>query len=127
MQLRACIAKIHRATVTEADLNYVGSITIDADLLDLSGMRPYQYVNITSLANGTFWQTYVVAGKRGSGQVCLNGPPAHHFRPGDKIIVLAEALVRPAEFEHLDPIIVIVESDDNLKTRVIRHGDVAHG
>lgn len=57
MLLRACIAKIHRATVTEADLNYVGSITIDPDLLDLSGIRPFQYVNITNVSNGVFWQT----------------------------------------------------------------------
>src|SRR5580698_6622175 len=83
MLIRACMAKIHRATVTEADLNYVGSITIDEELIEKSGMRPYQYVNITNVANGVFWQTYIIPGPRGNGDICLNGPPAHHFRPGD--------------------------------------------
>src|ERR1700748_474096 len=76
MLIRACMAKIHRATVTEADLNYVGSITIDEALLEASGMLPYQYVNITNVSNAVFWQTYIMAGKKGSGVICLNGPPA---------------------------------------------------
>jgi aspartate 1-decarboxylase len=121
MLIRACIAKIHRATVTEADLNYVGSITIDEALLELSGIQPFQYVNITNVSNGVFWQTYVMAGKRGQGDICLNGPPARHFQKGDKIIILAEAYVAPAEMKDLDPVIVIVEDDENRKARVIRH------
>jgi aspartate 1-decarboxylase len=121
MFIRACIAKIHRATVTEADLNYVGSITIDQDLLDLSGIRPFQYVHITNVANGVFWQTYVMAGRRGGGDICLNGPPARHFQRGDKVIILAEGFFEPREMDAIDPIIVIVEDDENLKTRVIRH------
>ena len=121
MFIRACIAKIHRATVTEADLNYVGSITIDENLLDLSGIRPFQYVNITNVANGVFWQTYVMAGARGRGDICLNGPPARHFQRGDKIIILAEGYFEPREMDGIDPVIVIVEDDRNLQTRVIRH------
>lgn len=127
MLLRACIAKIHRATVTEADLNYVGSITIDPELLDLSGIRPFQYVNITNVSNGVFWQTYVMAGERGQGQICLNGPPARHFQRGDKIIILAEAWVTPEEFDALDPVVVIVEDDQNRQTRTIRHRAIGPG
>jgi len=120
MLIRACIAKIHRATVTEADLDYVGSITIDEALLDASGIRPFQYVNITSVANGTFWQTYVMPGPRGRGDICLNGPPARHFQKGDKIIVLAEGWFEPAEMDGIDPVIVVVEDDRNLETSIIR-------
>jgi aspartate 1-decarboxylase len=124
MLIRACIAKIHRATVTEADLDYVGSITIDERLLELSGIRPFQYVNITNVSNGAFWQTYVMAGVRGGGDICLNGPPARHFQRGDKVIILAEGYFEPREMDDIDPVIVIVEDDRNLETRVIRHRSV---
>ena len=101
MLIRACIAKIHRATVTEADLDYVGSITIDEALLEQSGIRPYQYVNITNVSNGVFWQTYVMPGRRGQGDICLNGPPARHFQKGDKVIILAEGYLRAARARRL--------------------------
>jgi aspartate 1-decarboxylase len=127
MLIRVCIAKIHRATVTEADLNYVGSITVDSNLLDQSGMKPYQYVNITNLSNGVFWQTYIMPGTRGSGQICLNGPPARHFQRGDKIIILAEAWITPEEADGLNPVIVIVEDETNRKTAVHRLKEVRAG
>ena len=120
MLIRVCMAKIHRATVTEADLNYVGSITMDEALLEASGIKPFQYVNITNVANGTFWQTYVMAGKPGQGDICLNGPPARHFQPGDKINVLAEAWLEPSEIDDLDPVIVFVD-DKNRITDVKHH------
>lgn len=126
MQIRMCMAKIHRATVTQADLNYVGSITLDEALLDASGIRAFQYVNITNLSNGTFWQTYAVAGPRGSGEVCLNGPPARHFQPGDKIIVLAEAWIDPNELQELNPVVVFVD-DENRVTEIKRHRDIEVG
>jgi len=118
------MSKIHRATVTEADLNYVGSITVDEELLEASGIRAFQYVNITNLSNGVFWQTYALAGPRGSGEVCLNGPPARHFQPGDKIIVLAEAWVDPTEIQDLDPVVVFVD-DQNRISEIKRHRDIA--
>jgi aspartate 1-decarboxylase len=121
MLIRMCMAKIHRATVTEADLNYVGSITIDEALLEASGMRAFQYVNITNVSNGVFWQTYIMPGQRLSGQICLNGPPARHFQRGDKIIVLAEAWLEPSETGGLDPVVVFVD-DGNRVTQVKRHG-----
>jgi aspartate 1-decarboxylase len=123
MLIRACMAKIHRATVTQADLNYVGSITIDEALLHASGMQPFQYVNITNVSNGIFWQTYIMAGKKGDGDICLNGPPARHFQPGDKIIVLAEARLERTELKDLNPIVVFVD-DKNQITDIKRHSAI---
>jgi aspartate 1-decarboxylase len=124
MLIRVCKSKIHRATVTRADLNYVGSITIDEALLHESDIHPYQYVNITNVSNGVFWQTYVFAAPKGSGRIELNGPPARHFQPGDKIIVLGEAFIEPAELGNLNPKIVIVDSDDNKTFHLLNHSDV---
>ena len=124
MQIRACMAKIHRATVTQADLNYVGSITIDQRLLDASGIKPFQYVNITNVSNGVFWQTYAMSGK--PGEICLNGPPARHFQPGDKVIILAEAYVEPSELATLDPVVVFVD-DRNEITEVKKHQAIPPG
>jgi len=121
MLIRACKSKIHRATVTRADLDYVGSITIDQALLEASDLHPYQYVNITNVSNGVFWQTYVIAAPKGSGRVELNGPPARHFQAGDKIIVLGEAWIEPAELASLDPQIVIVEGNENARRLVDRN------
>jgi aspartate 1-decarboxylase len=120
MLIRACMAKIHRATVTEADLNYVGSITIDEELLEKSGIQPFQYLNITNVSNGFFWQTYAIAGKRGQGDICLNGPPARHFQPGDKVIILAEAWIEPSELKDLNPVVLFVD-DKNKITKVEKH------
>jgi aspartate 1-decarboxylase len=120
MLIRACMAKIHRATVTQAELNYVGSITIDEELLEKSGIQPFQYVNVTNVSNAVFWQTYVIAGKRGQGDICLNGPPARLFAPGDKIIILAEAWLEPKEIKDLNPVVVFVD-DKNKITNVVKH------
>jgi aspartate 1-decarboxylase len=120
MLIRTCMAKIHRATVTQADLDYVGSITIDQDLLDASGIQPFQYLNITNISNGVFWQTYAMAGVRGNGDICLNGPPARHFQRGDKVIILAEAWLEPGEVKDLNPVVVFVD-DKNHVTEIKRH------
>ena len=116
MQINVCTAKIHRATVTQADLNYVGSITIDSDILTAAGILPFQMVQITNCANGTLWRTYAMSGEPRSGVICLNGPPARHFQPGDQIIVLAEAQVDLKEFAGLVPKVVFVDG----KNKVIR-------
>jgi len=134
MLIRVCGSKSHRATVTCANLDYVGSITIDQALIEASDLQPYQYVNITNLSNGVFWQTYVMAAPRGSGRVELNGPPARHFQPGDKIIILGEAYLEPSELEDLDPKIVIVEGAEsapdlverNRHFRLLMHSEVAN-
>ena len=124
MLIRACRSKIHRATVTRADRDYVGSITIDRALIEAADLQPYQYVNITNVSNGTFWQTYVIAAPKGSGRIELNGPPARHFQAGDKIIVLGEAWLDPSELPSLDPKIVIVDSDDNRRFHLLEHSKV---
>lgn len=120
------MAKLHRVTVTQADLNYVGSVTIDEELLEKSGIKPYQMVNINNLSNGVFWQTYVLKGKRGSGVICLNGPPARHFQPGDKAIVVAEAYMEPSELKDLNPIVVFVD-DKNKITKIEKHNAIEEG
>lgn len=128
MLISYCMAKLHRVTVTHADLNYVGSITIDEALLEASGIQEYQYVNITNVSNAVFWRTYVMKGEKGSGVICLNGPPARLFQAGDKIIVLAEAWVEPEELraKGLQPKVVFVD-DLNRITEVKGHGEIAAG
>lgn len=116
MLISFCMAKLHRVTVTEADLHYVGSITIDEALLEASGIQPYQYVNITNVSNAVFWRTYVMKGKRDSGTICLNGPPARLFHKGDKIIVLAEAWIDPEELRtsNRSPLVVFVDENNKI-------------
>lgn len=126
MLIHACVSKIHRATVTQADLNYVGSITIDEALLEASGMKPFQYVNITNVSNAVFWRTYIMAGPRGKGDICLNGPPARLFAPGDKVIILAEVLIEPKELDTLNPVVVFVD-DKNRVTEIKKHQGIAPG
>ncbi len=120
MNIRACMAKIYRATVTEADLHYTGSITIDEALLDASGMKPFQYVIVNNLSNGVMWQTYIMKGKRGSGTICLNGPPARHFLRGDQVIILAEAYLEPKELKKLHPVVVFVDGKNKI-TKIEKH------
>ena len=113
MLLNVCIAKIHRATVTDADLNYVGSITIDEDLLDAAGLSPGQMVQITNVSNAVLWRTYIVLGERGKGQIIMNGPPARLFQKNDKVIILGEAWVEAKYVKKMSPSLVFV--DDNNK------------
>lgn len=117
---KVCLGKIHRATVTEANLDYVGSITIDRNILDIIGIRPFEYVNITNLSNGIYWRTYVMPGSRGEGGICLNGPPARHFQPKDEIIILWEVDAAPSDLNHLRPTIVFVDPN-NQPVRVEIH------
>ncbi len=127
MTVTMLAGKIHRATVTQADLDYVGSITIDEDLLDAAHILEYQRVEIANLANGERFATYTIAGERGSGIICLNGAAAHCATPGDKIIIMAYAELEPAEAKAAKPAVVFVD-DDNKPTRVTdyeKHGLLA--
>ena len=90
-------AKIHRATVTQAELDYVGSITVDMDLLEQAGILEYEKVQIVDVNNGSRFETYTIAGERGSGVMCLNGAAARMVQTGDKIILMAYAQVTPEE------------------------------
>ena len=101
-------SKIHRATVTDANLNYVGSITIDEEFLELSGIMEWEKVEILNINNGERFQTYVIKGKRGSKCFCLNGAAARKAQPGDKIIIVTYADLTPEEFKTHKPTIVQV-------------------
>ena len=101
-------SKIHRATVTDANLNYVGSITIDEEFLELSGIMEWEKVEILNINNGERFQTYVIKGKRGSKCFCLNGAAARKAQPGDKIIIVTYTDLTPEEIKTHKPTIVQV-------------------
>ncbi|MGB5867888.1 MAG: aspartate 1-decarboxylase [Arcobacteraceae bacterium] len=107
-------SKIHRATVTDANLNYVGSITIDEDLLDASSLRVGQKVEIVNVNNGERFSTYVIKGERGSKDMCLNGAAARKVEIGDKIIVIAYASYSEPELETYKPIVVHVDENNDI-------------
>jgi aspartate 1-decarboxylase len=102
-------SKIHRATVTDANLNYVGSITIDTDLLDGADIRPYEHVHVVNINNGARFETYAIEGERGSGAMCLNGAAARLAHPGDLIIVLTYAQYDEADLRGYEPTVVHVD------------------
>ena len=101
-------SKIHRAVVTEAVLDYQGSLSLDADLMAAADLQEFDWVQITSMANGTRWQTYVLTAPSGSGTVRANGAAARHFAPGDEVIVLAFGYVTREERERVAPALVHV-------------------
>lgn len=116
--------KIHRASVIQAELDYVGSITVDLDLLDAAGIYEYERVQVVDVNNGNRLETYTIAGERGSGLICLNGAAAHKVEIGDKIIIMAYAMIDDKEVENHTPKVVFV--DDNNKivrtTTYEKHG-----
>jgi len=118
MQIEMLYSKIHRATVTDANLNYVGSITIDEELLEASKMRVGQKVEILNINNGERFSTYIILGDRGKGDICLNGAAARKVHPGDKIIVVAYASYNQEELENYAPTVVHVD-DLNKITEVV--------
>lgn len=99
-------SKIHRATVTEADLNYVGSITIDEDLIEAARMFANLKVQIVNLNNGERFETYIIKGERGSGQICLNGPAARKVQVGDIIIIIAYGFMEESEARQYEPAVI---------------------
>ena len=101
--------KIHRATVTQANLEYRGSITIDEDLLEMAGILPGERVQVVNNNNGERLETYTIAGKRGSGVICLNGAAARRAQVGDTVIIIAYAMMDKAEAESLVPKVVMVD------------------
>jgi len=113
MQIEMLYSKIHRATVTDANLNYVGSITIDEDLLDAAKMRVGQKVEILNINNGERFGTYIIRGERGKGDICLNGAAARKAHPGDKIIIVAYASYNEEELENYKPTVVLMNEESN--------------
>ncbi len=116
--------KIHRAKVVQAELNYVGSITVDEDLLDASGILEYEKVCIVDINNGERFETYTIAGERGSGLICLNGAAARCVQVNDKIIIMAYAQLTPEEAKDFRPSVVFVDDDNNIirKSNYEKHG-----
>ena len=114
MNIDMLYSKIHRATVTDANLNYVGSITIDEDLLDAAALRVGQKVEIVNINNGERFSTYTIKGKRGSKDMCLNGAAARKVEVGDKIIVIAYASYTKKDLETYKPIVVLSDDDNNI-------------
>ncbi|MEK4715391.1 aspartate 1-decarboxylase [Sporosarcina sp. FSL K6-5500] len=112
-------SKLHRATVTEADLNYVGSITIDADLLDAAGMLPNEKVHVVNNNNGSRFETYIIAGERGSGVICVNGAAARLVQRGDIVIILSYVYVTDEEARTHEPTVLIMDEKNRVK-EVIR-------
>jgi aspartate 1-decarboxylase len=112
-------SKIHRATVTEANLHYVGSLTLGHALADAADILPYEFVHITNINNGTHWVTYVIRDDTRPDAVCLNGTAARHFHPGDLVIVMAYAYVSSEELAAgIHPRVVLVD-EVNRVTRVV--------
>jgi aspartate 1-decarboxylase len=110
-------SKIHRATVTDANLNYVGSITVDRDLMDAADLMEFEQVAVVDIDNGARFETYVIEGPRGSGEICLNGAAARLVHPGDKVIVISYADYDDAELQHgFAPTVVHVD-DRNREVR----------
>lgn len=120
MQITMLKSKIHRATVTQADLDYIGSITIDAALLEAAGIYEYEKVEIADIDNGNRFATYTIAGERDSGIICLNGAAAHCVNIGDKIIIMAYTEMTPEEKEQHQPTVVFVD-DKNHPARITHY------
>jgi len=118
-------AKLHRLRVTQADLQYEGSITIDRELLDTAGILPYEKVQVVNVNNGSRLETYTIPGEEGERTVCLNGPAARLAAPGDPVIVISYAELTPNEAHQHHPRVVLVDDDNNVKeTRTL---DVSPG
>jgi aspartate 1-decarboxylase len=113
MMIEILKSKIHNASVTGADLNYVGSITIDEDLMDAANLVEHEKVHVLNRNTGDRLVTYVITGKRGSGEICLNGPAARRAAVGDVIIILSYATVDFAEAKTFKPIILFPDTETN--------------
>ena len=127
LQRPMMIGKIHRATVTQADLHYVGSITVDADLLDAANLYPGQQVDVVDVTNGSRLSTYVIPGERGSGQICINGAAAHMIDPKDIVIIIAYGMMADAEARHYLPHVVFVDENNKILEESHEPGLVPEG
>ena len=112
-----CKSKIHRATVTGADLNYMGSITIDTDLLEKADILPYEKVQVVNNNNGARLETYTIAGERGSGEICLNGAAARLVQRGDQVIIISYAAYSREDLQQYRPRVIFVD-DKNRITKI---------
>ena len=114
MMIEALKSKIHRAVVTQAELNYVGSITIDETLMEAAGIYEYEKIQVADIDNGARFETYVIAGEAGSGIICLNGAAARMVCAGDKVILMCYAQMTPQELESCPPKVVFVDEKNRI-------------
>ncbi len=112
-------SKIHRATVTHADLEYEGSVTIDEDLMDAAGIWDYEAVHIWNITRGTRLQTYAIKGQRGSGVICINGAAAHLNKPGDMVIIATFAELEESEARAHKPAVVLVDRQNRIVAKEV--------
>lgn len=126
MLISALKSKIHRATVTQAELNYVGSVTIDEDLMEAAGLFEYEHVHIVNINSGSRIETYVIAGERGSGVVCLNGAAARSGQKGDLVIIMSYASMTPEELADNPPTVIFVDGKNRISSvaRYEKHGEI---
>ncbi|MDP4146068.1 MAG: aspartate 1-decarboxylase [Bacillota bacterium] len=126
MQLNMLKSKIHRAVITQAELNYVGSITLDKNLMDSAKVLEYEKVQVVDIDNGSRFETYVIAGEPGSGVVCLNGAAARLVQPGDKVILMFYCQMDEQEAKEYKPTVVFVNEDNSIKeiTYYEKHGEI---
>ncbi|HVL11472.1 MAG TPA: aspartate 1-decarboxylase [Gemmata sp.] len=110
-------SKIHRATVTDAQLDYEGSITVDLNLLEAANILPHEQVHVWDVTNGSRIITYAIVGERGSGTICVNGAGAHLIKPGDLVIIATFAAVEDAECRALEPVVVLVDGKNRVTTK----------
>ncbi len=115
-----CKSKIHRATVTGADLNYIGSITIDPVLMEAADLLEFEQVAVVNVNNGARFETYVIPGERGKGEICLNGAAARMVHPGDKVIVISYAQYDEAEMETYRPQFIFVDEQNRISRDALR-------
>ena len=113
MNIEVVKSKIHRVTITESDLNYVGSITIDKDLMDASNLIENEKVQIVNINNGARFDTYVITGERGTGEICMNGPAARRVAVGDIIIIISYASMDFEEAKSFEPVIIFPDTATN--------------
>ena len=126
MEITMLKAKIHRAVVTQAELDYVGSITVDSALLEKAGIMEYEKVQVVDIDNGSRFETYTIAGEENSGVICLNGAAARCVTKGDRIIIMADCSLTPDEAKTHKPTVVFVD-ESNKPTRVSqyeKHGEI---
>ena len=114
MYIEVLKSKIHRVTVTEANLNYLGSITIDEDLLDAAGLIENEKVQVVNINNGERLETYIIRGERGTGVICLNGPAARKVVVGDLVIIMSYAYMETEEARAYEPILIFPDADNKL-------------
>ncbi|NLX81663.1 MAG: aspartate 1-decarboxylase [Proteiniphilum sp.] len=119
MQLTMLKCKLHRATVTEANLNYTGSITIDKTLLEKANLLVWEQVHIVNVNNGARFETYVIEGEADSGVICLNGAAARLVQPGDEVIIMAYAQLSPDEVKNHEPLVYILNKDNKIEQQII--------